>query len=90
MVRLEAAARAIVTDSGGVQKEAYWLGTPCITARDETEWVETVTAGWNTLAGADSGRITEALHTFEPPLLRAPLYAAASPSSRIVEMLIGN
>ena len=90
MVRLEATARVIVTDSGGVQKEAYWLGTPCITARDETEWVETVKAGWNVIVGADSGRIEHALRTFEPPALRPPLYTTSSPSARIVEMLSGN
>ncbi len=90
MVRLEAAARVIVTDSGGVQKEAYWLGTPCITARDETEWVETLRAGWNVIVGADARRIAEAIREFTPPPLRPPLYAASSPSTRIVEMLGGN
>jgi UDP-GlcNAc3NAcA epimerase len=90
MVQLEAAARVIVTDSGGVQKEAYWLGTPCITARDETEWVETVNAGWNVIVGADSRRIADALRTFEPPAHRPPLYAASSPSTRMVEILSGN
>jgi UDP-GlcNAc3NAcA epimerase len=64
MLCLEMAAALIATDSGGVQKEAYFYGKPCVTMREETEWVETVDAGWNRLAGSDSARIKAAVDTF--------------------------
>jgi UDP-N-acetylglucosamine 2-epimerase len=62
MLLLESNARVILTDSGGVQKEAFWLGVPCVTLREETEWAETVECGWNRLAGADTRRIINAVH----------------------------
>jgi len=61
MIQLEKNAKAILTDSGGVQKEAFWLRVPCITLRDETEWVETVRYGWNRLVGADKEKILDAV-----------------------------
>jgi len=71
MVALEKQARLILTDSGGVQKEAYFHGVPCVTLRDETEWIETVQDGWNLIAGADLRRIVEAVRTFTPAVENA-------------------
>jgi UDP-GlcNAc3NAcA epimerase len=65
MLTLEKNATAILTDSGGVQKEAYWFRVPCFTLRDETEWVETVKRGWNVLVGADKERIVTEVKRFK-------------------------
>jgi UDP-GlcNAc3NAcA epimerase len=85
MIALERHARAVLTDSGGVQKEAYWLGVPCITLRDETEWVETIDAGWNVLAGADTARIVDAAARLSPPASHPALYGDGTAVQAIVE-----
>ena len=87
MVRLEQSARMILTDSGGVQKEAYWLGVPCLTLREETEWVETVELGWNQLVGADPVLIRRSVRDFRPPPQRPPLYGQGQASERCCRLL---
>jgi len=87
MMALVRHARALLTDSGGLQKEAYWLGVPCVTLRDETEWIETVESGWNTLAGADAGRITAAATAAAKPSMRRNFYGNGDAAARIVEAL---
>jgi len=90
MITLESQARVILTDSGGVQKEAFFAGVPCITLRDETEWVETIEAGWNYLAGADTERIVETYEKIrnEEWTSSPNLYGDGKASHKIVECLI--
>jgi UDP-GlcNAc3NAcA epimerase len=87
MVALTASARLVLTDSGGLQKEAYWLAVPCVTLREETEWVETVQAGWNVLAGSSSEKILAAVRSFAPPSSRPPLYGDAQVAAKCVELM---
>jgi len=87
MVALTGGARMVLTDSGGLQKEAYWLGVPCLTMRDETEWVETVEAGWNTLVGAESQKITPAVRSFTPASERPQLYGDGHAAAKCIELL---
>ncbi|GMU23986.1 MAG: UDP-N-acetyl glucosamine 2-epimerase [Phycisphaerae bacterium] len=93
MLMIEKHARVILTDSGGVQKEAYWFGIPCVTLRDETEWVELVEAGANRLAGADPSLIAEAVNWAEQRLssratpVPADLYGDGHSAERIVQLL---
>ena len=87
MVRLEQSARMILTDSGGVQKEAYWLGVPCLTLRDETEWIETVETGWNVLVGSDTECILSAVNSFVSPDEHPLLYGDGHAAERCVALM---
>ena len=88
MLWLEKNARMILTDSGGVQKEAYWLGVPCVTLRNETEWVETAETGWNIVAGADRSKILDSVRDFPIPSLHPALFGNGDASQQIVQYLL--
>ena len=79
-------ARALLTDSGGLQKEAYLAGVPCVTLRRQTEWTETVEQGWNTVVDLDAGAALRALER-EPPHERPPLYGDGRAGERVVSAL---
>ena len=87
MLVLEESAEAVVTDSGGVQKEAFFAGRPCITLRDRTEWTETVEAGWNVLVGSDPASIARAMRDFRPSGDRPALFGDGHAAERVVEAL---
>ena len=92
MVSLQRKAKVVLTDSGGLQKEAYWMRTPCVTIRDETEWTELVDAGVNIVTGASRENIVQAVGKFLgegfPINTSAELYGNAGASERIVERLV--
>jgi UDP-GlcNAc3NAcA epimerase len=85
-LKLARHARALLTDSGGVQKEAYLLGVPCVTLRDRTEWIETVEAGWNVLVDLDADAALSALER-RPPAERPELYGGGHAAERVAEVL---
>ncbi|MDT8301039.1 MAG: UDP-N-acetylglucosamine 2-epimerase (non-hydrolyzing) [Sedimentisphaerales bacterium] len=91
MIVLEQNARAILTDSGGIQKEAYWFKVPCITLREETEWVETVQTGWNVIVGVDEQSIVKAVSGADKvqDVCQRIIYGNGDASSQICEIIQG-
>lgn len=87
MLSLERSCRKIVTDSGGVQKEAFFMHKPCITMRDETEWVETVDNDWNRIVGTDRKKILTAIIDFEPSMKQKDIFGDGNSSDRICEII---
>lgn len=87
ILQLQENASCILTDSGGMQKEAYLLGVRCITLRDETEWVETVSTGWNKLAGVDAKQIQTLYETWQPGGERPLLYGDGHAAEKICQIL---
>lgn len=87
MIALEQTATAILTDSGGVQKEAFFYGVPCITFRDETEWVETIDSGWNQLVGADCEKIVAAASRVATPASTPSLFGHGDAAKRTLDCL---
>jgi UDP-N-acetylglucosamine 2-epimerase len=86
-LKLTRHARAVLTDSGGVQKEAYVLGVPCVTLRDRTEWVETVEAGWNVLVDLDRDAALAALDRRPPAAPRPELYGGGHAAERVRDVV---
>ncbi len=86
MLTLLDACEAVLTDSGGLQKEAYWKGKRCLTLRDETEWVETLENGWNQLTGAYADKIVQAYHT-QPTAEWKPIYGDGKASEKIADII---
>lgn len=87
MVALTGSARRVLTDSGGLQKETFWLGVPCLTIRNETEWVETVESGWNVLVGAKLKQLPDLVREFTPPRSRPSLYGDGAAAVKCVNLL---
>jgi len=89
MAALTSQARVVVTDSGGLQKEAYWYGVPCVTARPSTEWIDTVEVGANVLVDDDPARLAAAVAAARMPDDRPPLYGDGDASPRVAAALRG-
>ncbi len=86
-ISLLGSSAALLTDSGGMQKEAYFFGVPCVTLREETEWVETVELGWNQLVGADPRRILSAVASISRPSLHPNVYGDGRAADAILDVI---
>tara|TARA_Y100000310_G_scaffold260600_1_gene269591 strand:- start:372 stop:1430 length:1059 start_codon:yes stop_codon:yes gene_type:complete len=87
MIALIKNAKKILTDSGGLQKEAFFLGVPCITLRENTEWIETIENGWNILVGANRSKILKAIKTFNPSKKRGTHYGCGKAAKKISNII---
>lgn len=86
-IALLMSAGKVVTDSGGVQKEAYFFGIPCVTIRDETEWIETLEDGWNALVGPETDDILHAIERFNPAGTKSKSFGDGHAAERIARIL---
>jgi UDP-GlcNAc3NAcA epimerase len=87
-LQLERNARCLATDSGGVQKEAFFMQRPCVTMRNETEWTELVDCGWNVLVGANTERIKTAIIEAAEPTVWPAFYGDGDASGKIVTRIL--
>lgn len=88
IIAMQKNANMVLTDSGGIQKEAYWLKIPCVTLRDESEWIETITSGWNVLVGANKDKIIKAVKSYKIPEKHPPLYGDGNTSLFCIQMIL--
>ncbi len=87
MITLEMNSQKIVTDSGGVQKEAFFMEKPCVTMRDETEWVETVENGWNVIVGTNKEKILNAIVNFKPKKEQQKIFGDGHAAEKILDII---
>jgi UDP-GlcNAc3NAcA epimerase len=87
MINLEMNSEKIVTDSGGVQKEAFFLKKPCVTMRDETEWIETVQNGWNRVVGTDKNKILDSIVNFYPQNQQKDIFGDGKAGDKILDII---
>jgi UDP-N-acetylglucosamine 2-epimerase (non-hydrolysing) len=88
MLCLEKNAKKIITDSGGIQKEAYWVKVPCVTLRNTTEWVETVKAGWNVLVGENKNKLIKVIKSFQTNKRQFSFFGNGKTSEKILKILL--